>query len=287
MWIRPALTAFMLLAASTAVGQTYPGLPCNGGCAADGYATASYAAASYPPCQACGDACGGGCQMSPTGHLAGGVRARAASGWAGMTGLGQAVRHNVMASPAAAAYAHARMGWLPGHKPLGGNGYHPSAAAYPHMMGGSQPAFPGGVVPGMDGGYQDYGGTCCGPHWFDFLMEGVLLTRTGDDDVALMSQGIRGRRPTECRAGIERYRFRSGRCLSPGRSLAAERGLLPAKASIWADWNGMTPPSYRPTTTTCIPPSVTSATSRLEALRTPTRRRGPACFTIPTWTAWR
>jgi hypothetical protein len=171
MFIRQLVIALVLLtSASIAVGQNYPGVPSGGGYGGYGAPANGYAA---PGGGGCGGACGSpGC---------------------GMPGPAQ----NLLASPAVAAPATAMFGWARAGDcaGCGVNGYHPGAAAYPPIMGGGQPAFPGGVFPGMDGGYQDQGGTCCGPHWFDFLFEAVFLTRTGDDSLGLMSQGIRGLAP--------------------------------------------------------------------------------------------
>lgn len=83
-------------------------------------------------------------------------------------------------------------GWLP--PKLTGQameGYHPLANAYPYPYG-PQPANPyegyPGVAPG--GGYINEGGTCCGPHWYDFMVEGVGLVRNGGINVNLTSDGI-------------------------------------------------------------------------------------------------
>ncbi len=70
-------------------------------------------------------------------------------------------------------------------------GYHPLANAYPYPYS-PQPANPfegyPGVAPG--GGYINQGGTCCGPHWYDFMVEGVGLTMSHGVNVNLTSDGI-------------------------------------------------------------------------------------------------
>lgn len=44
---------------------------------------------------------------------------------------------------------------------------------------------------GAPAGHQ-LGGTCCGPHWYDLMIQGVFMQRAGGDNVALMSRGIQG-----------------------------------------------------------------------------------------------
>ena len=51
---------------------------------------------------------------------------------------------------------------------------------------------PGDVWANGGGGYMNLGGTCCGPHWWDFFGEAVFLKRDSGDNRVLMSQGIRG-----------------------------------------------------------------------------------------------
>lgn len=54
------------------------------------------------------------------------------------------------------------------------------------------PMMPGAGDWGGGGtGYQ-LGGSCCGPHWYDFAIQGVFMLRDGGDAQGLMSRGIRG-----------------------------------------------------------------------------------------------
>lgn len=57
-------------------------------------------------------------------------------------------------------------------------GYHPQAAAYPFQYGQGQ------ITPGWgqrETATFDMGDTCCGPHWYDAFVEGLILTRVGSD----------------------------------------------------------------------------------------------------------
>ncbi len=92
-----------------------------------------------------------------------------------------------------------------------------------HVRGGSPPPGMPGPPPGMPGpppgmhgqppvsdvwaqgggGYQNFGGTCCGPHWYDFFAEGVFLQRENSLNQVLMTQGIRGLAPPEAIAALQ------------------------------------------------------------------------------------
>jgi hypothetical protein len=87
----------------------------------------------------------------------------------------------------------ATMGWMSPNG-CGGcqpNGFPPEAAAYPYPYGGD-PSMEMGMGCGPSGGYMNLGDTCCGPDWFDFMFEGVVLTRNFGTEVPLISDGIRG-----------------------------------------------------------------------------------------------
>ena len=197
MFVRPIIVTLAVLAvAPLASAQMYPGTPYDGGYGAEYYGDAGMpAGASACGCGACGG--GGGGAMCPPGGY--GVTANSFGGLiqnsaAGLRGMAQRPVQNFMGSPAGAAQANALFGWArPGDcAGCGINGYHPDAAAHPQMFGAGEMAAQPGGFPGMEGGYQDLGGTCCGPHWFDFMIESVFLQRTGDTGIGLMSQGIRG-----------------------------------------------------------------------------------------------
>ncbi len=67
-------------------------------------------------------------------------------------------------------------------------GYHPQASPYPFA---GQPAVDWMAPPNAN---YDYGGTCCGPHWYDFAVDAAFLQRTssGFGGQAFTSLGIAG-----------------------------------------------------------------------------------------------
>jgi hypothetical protein len=71
-------------------------------------------------------------------------------------------------------------------------GYHPYAAPYPYPYSQGQPASDWTAPPPQS--FQDYGNTCCGPHWYDAMVEAVYMTRSGAglSDTVFTSQGIAG-----------------------------------------------------------------------------------------------
>lgn len=75
----------------------------------------------------------------------------------------------------------------------GQEGYPAAAAPYP---GYGPPSVPNQWAGGGTG-YSDMGGTCCGPHMWDFMAEAVFLRRefSAGDEIGLMSQGIQGLGP--------------------------------------------------------------------------------------------
>ncbi len=76
--------------------------------------------------------------------------------------------------------------------PCGRGGY--PAAAAPFGPGGP-PNVPNQWA-GGGSGYANLGGTCCGPHWWDFMAQAVFLKREfRGNGQGLMSEGIRGLAP--------------------------------------------------------------------------------------------
>jgi len=78
--------------------------------------------------------------------------------------------------------------------PCGRDGYPAAAAAYPGMLGPSSVANPWA---GGGSGYTNLGGTCCGPHMWDFMAQAVFLRRdfNAGDSLGIMSDGIAGLAP--------------------------------------------------------------------------------------------
>lgn len=73
------------------------------------------------------------------------------------------------------------------------NGY--NRGAYPKPFGPYQePVNPYESYPGIGpmGDYINLGDVCCGPHWYDVMVEAVFLQRDGDANVGLSSEGPRG-----------------------------------------------------------------------------------------------
>lgn len=104
-------------------------------------------------------------------------------------GIGCELCHGT--GPLRPGYARAAaFGWADGHDCFAtqSNGYPGGASAYPYPWDGGPPT----QYPGT---YQNFGDTCCGPYWYDFLIEGVALTRTGQASLGLTSDGIRGLGP--------------------------------------------------------------------------------------------
>jgi hypothetical protein len=103
----------------------------------------------------------------------------------------------------------ALFGWIkPTASTHGRQGYHPWAAAYPHVYG-DEPSNPWGGWPGIapNRGYINLGGTCCGPHWYDVLVEGVGLKRKGNDELILSSLGIAGAGPPDTALSTEQIDY--------------------------------------------------------------------------------
>ncbi len=73
-------------------------------------------------------------------------------------------------------------------------GYNAYAGAYPYQYGQGQPPTNWAAPPMVN---EDYGGTCCGPRWFDFAVDAVFMVRTGTGfgSQAITSLGIRGEDP--------------------------------------------------------------------------------------------
>lgn len=70
-------------------------------------------------------------------------------------------------------------------------GGHPYAAPFPYEYSQGQPAQ---TWAAQQTSNDDYGGTCCGPRWFDFAVDAVFLHRTdaGIGSRGFASQGIAG-----------------------------------------------------------------------------------------------
>lgn len=70
-------------------------------------------------------------------------------------------------------------------------GYNSYAGAFPYQHGQGQPPTNWASPPMVN---EDYGGSCCGPRWFDFAVDAVFLGRTdaGFGSRAFTSQGIQG-----------------------------------------------------------------------------------------------
>jgi hypothetical protein len=67
--------------------------------------------------------------------------------------------------------------------------------AYPYPFGVHQEAVnPYESYPGIGptGEYINLGDVCCGPHWYDVMVQAVFLQRERDDSVGLVSEGPRG-----------------------------------------------------------------------------------------------
>ena len=71
-------------------------------------------------------------------------------------------------------------------------GYHPHAAPYPFANG--TPAVDWTAPPVAN---YDFGGTCCGPHWYDAYVEAVYMTREPANSRALVTDGIPGLGPAD------------------------------------------------------------------------------------------
>ncbi len=86
-------------------------------------------------------------------------------------------------------------------------GMHQARGAAPPPPGygpaGYGHASPGDVSAQGGGGYQNFGGTCCGPHWYDFFAEAVVLRRENGFNQVLMTQGIRGLAPPSAIAALQ------------------------------------------------------------------------------------
>ncbi len=75
----------------------------------------------------------------------------------------------------------------------GVNGYHPGA--YPQPFGAGQEVVnPYESHPGIGamGEFINMGDVCCGPHWYDVMVQAVFLQRDSDTNVGLTSEGPRG-----------------------------------------------------------------------------------------------
>ncbi len=83
------------------------------------------------------------------------------------------------------------------------------------------------------GGYQNLGGTCCGPRWWDFRAEAVFLTRSLGGGIPIMSDGIRGFGPPQTVLASNSAQFN----FEPGFRVAG-RFQLNAVSSIEAEYLG-------------------------------------------------
>lgn len=116
---------------------------------------------------------------------------------AGRRGQG-ILAHRGVLGPHAMDVPTALFGWAdPSCVGCNPGGYPPHATPYPSLLGGGGPATPGGVWAGIgsDGSYLNLGNDCCGPHWYDFMIQSVYMSRAQDSELILSSFGIRGNAP--------------------------------------------------------------------------------------------
>ena len=159
---------------------------------ARGYAMGGYGM----PCGG-GNACGsGGCGLSYSDFAGDGYGSSCVGGGGPrMGGLAAGCRPVGMLG---------KLGSFTGLGPgCGHKGYHPGAFTPGVGLANPYDQYPGF---GAANEFLNYGDVCCGPHWYDIMVQAVFIQREGDTNVGLTSEGPRGSRTTKYRALHRRSR---------------------------------------------------------------------------------
>ena len=150
----------------------------QGNCGARGYAMGGYGM----PCGG-GNACGsGGCGLNYSDFADDGYGSSCVGrGGPRMGGLAAGCRPVGMLG---------KLGTFTGLGPgCGHKGYHPGAFSPGVGLANPYDQYPGF---GAANEFLNYGDVCCGPHWYDIMVQAVFIQRQGDTNVGLTSEGPRG-----------------------------------------------------------------------------------------------